>query len=107
MLLHLRDIKICEQQSAVPRGIVLVQTSRSAVIKDTTQHDNLGGKKNVFHFRVFQTICFTISIITEMMNTFPITVSVLDKTSKDPLKELTAKSFKVSQAFFFNCKDKL
>ncbi len=99
MLLHLKDIKLCEQESAVPRGNILVQTSRRAVIKDTTQHDNLE-KKNVFHFRMFLTVCFTISIITEMMNTFPITVSALDKTSKDPLKELTAKSFKVSQAFF-------
>lgn len=84
--MHLKDIKLCKQPSAVPRGNVSVITSRTAVIK----------KKKVFHFK-----CFTIFIVTEMLNTFPINVSVLDKTSKDPLKELTAKSFKVSQTFFF------
>lgn len=50
-------------------------------------------------------VCFTISTTADMMNTFLINVAVLDKTSKDFFKELTAKSFSVSG--FFYCKEKL
>lgn len=67
MHLHLKDIILCKQHSAVPRGNIWLETNRIAVIKNTSPQKTILEKntnKMFFILKLLLINCLTILIIT-------------------------------------------